>query len=393
MIRMKTSDCRPGMKLGRTVYTGQGQILASRGFVLTAQALGKLQQMGLPFLYIDEQGTEDIAPDQSIRDETLMELQGAMTYVVDQLAYEPVDVLPASVVRFCKDAAKVLVEDLRHQRKPLCMQVHLNMMIQEREKQHFVEHALNVGVCATQLVFEEGLGNEDLWAMAMGAMLHDVGRLLLPGKLEQNKSAKVFQSHTELGFRLLRNSGFPALSAQCALFHHERFDGKGYPFGLHGERIHPLIQWVGLVDRFDTLVNGRGQSEPMLPHEALENIYGGAGTEFDMQKVCRLRDRLALFPKGTTVRLSSGEVGVVSEVHDDSKQRPVVRIIRDRYGVALEKPYEVDLKRNLHLTICGVDDMESVQLAEPTGSGVADARIQSSGESRNFRDSQITFMV
>jgi putative nucleotidyltransferase with HDIG domain len=344
------------MKLGKTIYNEQGHVLAGRGFVLTPQALVRLQQLQIPFLYIDEQGTEDILPEQSISDETLVELHAAMTYVMNQLAYEPADVLPDSVVKICHDAVKVLAEDLRRRKNPLCLPIHLNTALPSGDKRHFLEHALNVGVCATQLVYQEGVGNEELHAMALGAMLHDIGRLLLPGKLEQNKRSKGFESHTELGFLLLRNSGFPSLTAQCALFHHERFDGKGYPFGLQGAKIHPLIQWVSIVDRFDTLVHGRGPMEAMLPHEALEIIYGGAGTEFDMQKVCRLRDRLLLFPTGTTVRLSSGEVGVVSEVREECKQRPVVRIIRNRDGVALEKPYEVDLKQNLHLVICGVGD-------------------------------------
>ncbi|QMV42953.1 HD-GYP domain-containing protein [Cohnella cholangitidis] len=364
MIIMHTSQCRPGMKLGRSIYTEQGHVLAGRGFVLTEHAINKLQQLGLPYLHIEEQGTEDIAPDQAIRDETIIVLHGALTHVMDELSGGVKDKLSPSVVRFCFDASKLLIDDLRTRRNHLCLPVHLTTTLTDGDKQHFLEHAMNVGVCATRLGLDEGLVGEDLQALAMGAMLHDVGRLLLPDGLKARvtQNDKLYMTHAELGFKLLRDSGFPLMAAHCALFHHERMDGSGYPFGLEGRKIHPHHQWISIFDMFDTLVNGRGNGAPMLPHEALEVLYGGAGTLYDMDKVCRLRDDMALFPRGTTVRLSTGELGVVSALHDDTKQRPIVRVIRTPEGQLLPQPYEVDLKRQLDLMISGVGNDKSGKL-------------------------------
>jgi len=356
MIIMHTSQCRPGMKLGRSIYTEQGHVLAGRGFVLTEHAINKLQQLGLPYLHIEEEGTEDIAPDQAIRDETVIVLHGALTHVMDELSGEKKDKLSPGIVRFVFDASKLLIDDLKTRRNQLSLPVHLTTTLTDGDKQHFLEHAMNVGVCATRLGIEEGLTGEDLQALAMGAMLHDIGRLLLPDGLKARVTSddKSYIAHAELGFKLLRDSGFPLMTAHCALFHHERMDGSGYPFGLEGRKIHPHHQWISIFDMFDTLVNGRGNGVPMLPHEALEVLYGGAGTLYDMDKVRRLRDDMALFPRGTTVRLSTGELGVVSALHEDSKQRPIVRVIRTSDGELLPKPYEVDLKRQLHLMISGV---------------------------------------
>lgn len=371
VIIMRTSQCREGMKLGRSIYTEQGHVLAGRGFVLTEHAIRKLQQLGLPYLHIEEEGTEDIAPDQAIRDETIIVLHGALSHVMDELAGGAREKLSPPVVRFCHDAAKLLVDDLASRRNYLCMPVHLSTTLTDGEKQHFLEHAINVGVCATRLGIDEGLDSEELLSLAMGAMLHDVGRLLLPEGLDAralHTDRKQYMAHAELGYKLLRDSGFPLLTAHCALFHHERIDGSGYPFGLAGAKIHPLHQWISIFDMFDTMVNGRGGGGPMLPHEALEVLYGGAGTLYDMDKVRRLRDNMALFPRGTTVRLSTGEIGVVSGLHDDSKQRPIVRIIRTPDGDSVPKPYEVDLKRQLHLMISSVgNDKAAVGMGEGPG--------------------------
>lgn len=357
MIIMHTSQCQPGMKLGRSIYTEQGHVLAGRGFVLTEHAIKKLQQMGLPYLHVEQEGTEDIVADQAIRDETTIVLHGALTHVMEELANGNRDKLSSNVVRFCQDATKMMVDDLRTRRNHLCLPVHLSTMLADGDKQHFLEHAMNVGVCATRLGIDEGLDADELHALSMGAMLHDIGRLLLPDGLKaraaQGESSQ-YMMHAEMGFRLLRDSGFPALTAQCALFHHERVDGSGYPFGLTGAKIHPLHQWIAIFDMFDTMVNGRDNGKPMLPHEALEVLYGGSGTLYDIDKVARLRDNMALFPRGTTVRLSTGEIGVVSGLHADSKQRPIVRVIRTPEGESPVKPYEVDLKRQLHLMISGV---------------------------------------
>ncbi|OXS53568.1 hypothetical protein B1A99_29830 [Cohnella sp. CIP 111063] len=361
MIIMHTSQCRPGMKLGRSIYTEQGHVLAGRGFVLTEHAIKRLQQLGMPYLHIEEQGTEDIAPDQAIRDETVIVLHGALTHVMDELLGSEKEKLSPNVVRFVYDATKLLVDDLKSRRNDLSLPVHLTTTLTDGDKQHFLEHAMNVGVCATRLGLEEGLDAEDLHALAIGAMLHDVGRLQLPDGLKSRvtQNDQSYMKHAELGYKLLRDSGFAIMAAHCALFHHERLDGSGYPFGLEGKKIHPHHQWISIFDMFDTLVNGRGNGVPMLPHEALEVLYGGAGTLYDMDKVCRLRDNMALFPRGTSVRLSTGELGVVAALHEDIKQRPIVRVIRSSEGELLTKPYEVDLKRQLHLMISGVGNEQS----------------------------------
>ncbi len=341
--------------------------MAGRGFVLTGNAIAKLRELGMPYLHIEEQGTEDIAPDQAIRDETMIVLHGALVHIMDELDGGGKEKLSAGVVRFVYDATKLLVEDLKSRRNELSLPVYMATTMADGDKQHFLEHAMNVGVCATRLGLEEGLGAEELHALAIGAMLHDVGRLLIPDGLKasakQNK--RMHMKHAELGYTLIRDSGFPIMAAHCALFHHERLDGSGYPFGLEGRKIHPHHQWISIFDMFDTLVNGRNGGVPMLPHEALEVLYGSVGVLYDMDKVCRLRDNMALFPRGTSVRLSTGELGVVSALHDDSKQRPIVRVIRSSGGELLPKPYEVDLKRQLHLMISGIGSEPSAEIAAP----------------------------
>lgn len=356
MIIMPTLQCKPGMKLGRSVYSEQRQVLARRGFVLSEGIIRRFHEMGFPFLHVEEPGTEDIMPEQAIRDETLIVLHSAIALVMEEASAPGRESLSFETVRFCNNAAAMLASDLRSRKDPVCLPVHLTTMMQDGGRRHFAEHALNVAVCATRIAIEAGLPGEELIALAAGAMLHDIGRLRSSGG--QGGPAALGEddgAHAEAGYLLLRDSGFPLLAAHCALFHHERMDGSGYPFGVGGARIHEMVQWVGIVDAFDTLVHGRIGGRPMLPHEAIEVLYAGAGTLYDFDKIKRLRDRFALFPIGAVVRLNTGEIGVVSRLHEDNKQRPVVRIVRHADGSRVAKPFELDLQQQLHLMIGSLD--------------------------------------
>ncbi|MBN2981931.1 MULTISPECIES: HD-GYP domain-containing protein [Cohnella] len=347
MIIMPTFQCRPGMKLGRSVYSEQGQVLVKRGFVLSEHVIVRLHKMGHPFLHVEEEGTEDISPDQAVGEEAMNVLRGAVVQAINELNDGKRTSLSPETVRFCSDAVSLLIKGM-DRRNRLILPIHDYAVFSDERRQRFLENAVNVGVCVTRLAMEEGLHGEELAALAAGAIFHDIG-LFRSGRDGKNRA------HTEEGYRLLKDSGFSELTAHCALFHHERMNGSGYPFGLAGARLPDNIQWVGLIDEFDGLIHGRNKGCPMLPHEALEVLYGGAGTLYDIDKVRRLRDKLALFPVGTTVRLNTGEIGVVSRLHEDSKQRPVVRIIRGARGEPVARPFEVDLKRCLHVMIGELD--------------------------------------
>ncbi|GAA3412938.1 hypothetical protein GCM10020370_67140 [Paenibacillus hodogayensis] len=160
------------------------------------------------------------------------------------------------------------------------------------------------------------------------------------------------KKHPEYGFQLLKDApGIPVLSAQCALQHHERVNGSGYPYGLKKHETHSFSQWIGLLETYDSLTHPRAHRDALLPHQAIELLYSGAGTLYDMDKVKLFRNKVSIFPLGLTVQLSSGESGIVSKVFPDYKHRPVVRVLKDRSGTTLKEPYEIDLSRHLSIMI------------------------------------------
>jgi HD-GYP domain-containing protein (c-di-GMP phosphodiesterase class II) len=152
----------------------------------------------------------------------------------------------------------------------------------------------------------------------------------------------------------------PLLAAHCAYQHHERLNGSGYPRGITGEAIHEYARWIGLVDSYDAMTTHRVYRSAMLPHEALEVLFTGAGTLYDQEKIALFRDKIALYPLGVTVRLNTGEIAVVVDLNASAAHRPIVRVLENADGETVP-PYEIDLSKKLTILIEAVGPVKIEQ--------------------------------
>ncbi|MEX1124755.1 MAG: HD domain-containing phosphohydrolase [Acidimicrobiia bacterium] len=147
-------------------------------------------------------------------------------------------------------------------------------------------HVHRVSDLAVDLGSGLGLGEDDLDRLALAGILHDVGKIHLdpgilgkPGPLDENER-ELMQRHPELGFAMTRNRLDPKV-AEAILYHHERFDGRGYPFGLLAMEIPILSRIVLVADAFDAMTSTRAY-QPALPVSfAVNEIRKHTGSQFD----------------------------------------------------------------------------------------------------------------
>jgi HD-GYP domain-containing protein (c-di-GMP phosphodiesterase class II) len=151
-------------------------------------------------------------------------------------------------------------------------------------------HVHRVSNLAVDLGRGLGLGEDDLDRLALAGVLHDVGKIHMdpeilgkPGPLDRSEK-DLMERHPELGFAMTRNRLDPKI-AEAILYHHERFDGCGYPFGLQGEAIPILSRIVLVADAFDAMTSTRAY-QPALPVDfAVHEISRNAASQFDPKVV------------------------------------------------------------------------------------------------------------
>ena len=149
-------------------------------------------------------------------------------------------------------------------------------------------HSVNVGLYCMTYATRIGMSSGESRELGMGGMLHDVGKVEVPmeilnkeGKLTDQEFAEM-QKHPQAGRDMLNGMGcFGNKISQMAYEHHEKFDGEGYPQGLHGENISFEGRICKVMDVYDALTTRRPYKAPMTPFKALEIMIKKMGHEFD----------------------------------------------------------------------------------------------------------------
>jgi putative nucleotidyltransferase with HDIG domain len=157
-----------------------------------------------------------------------------------------------------------------------------------------IDHALAIAELSRRVGAEFDLSEEVLEALALGGLLHDLGKLGVPevvlekpGPLTQQEW-EVIKRHPDMGARMIEQIGCLRRVAQVIRHHHERYDGSGYPDGLEAEEISLTARIVAATDAYDVMVRGRPFRERRSPTEAIGELASKAGSQFDAEVVAAL---------------------------------------------------------------------------------------------------------
>jgi HD-GYP domain-containing protein (c-di-GMP phosphodiesterase class II) len=157
----------------------------------------------------------------------------------------------------------------------------------EAKDPYIKEHLRAVSGLALRIGSEISLPDEQMDALASGALLHDVGKIGIPdrilqksGRLSEDEYAEI-KRHPILGVSILTPATELASALPVVKHHHERFDGKGYPDGLRGEDIPLIARIVSVADAFDSMIRARPYGYGISRKAALREIEENSGTQFD----------------------------------------------------------------------------------------------------------------
>jgi putative nucleotidyltransferase with HDIG domain len=148
-------------------------------------------------------------------------------------------------------------------------------------------HSLRVASLAGTVGERLGWDEARLARLRIGALLHDIGKLAVPtrilrkpGPLTKPEFDRI-RYHPVAGARLVHTLAPARATLACALYHHERWDGGGYPLGRSGGRIPPEARLLAVVDAFDAMTFGRPFRRPLTVEAALAELERCSGTQFE----------------------------------------------------------------------------------------------------------------
>ena len=153
------------------------------------------------------------------------------------------------------------------------------------------QHNERVVIRAIKVGEKLGLSMSELDELKIAAGLHDIGKIGISDDILSKSTSltdqeyEIIKTHTEKGYRIIKASSELKSVAKSVLYHHERWDGNGYPMGLKGEEIPLLARIISVCDTFDVMISGRVYKSAMSKKSALEELKRCAGTQFDPKVV------------------------------------------------------------------------------------------------------------
>lgn len=338
---------KDGMVLGRTIWNEAGHPLLKKGVTINERIISRLQQLHTHYLYIDDEFSKGIEVEDTvppvIRNKAITTIRNSFqslnglnvasaSYVLDQQS--------KAINSIIEELLSVVTEN-----NEILTVLSDAFMFDE----YLYQHSFQVTLYSIAIGKELGHSAEDLRLIGIGALLHDIGKIMVPkdiitkpGRLTHDEF-EIMKMHTRYGFDILRNlHSISLLVAHCAFQHHERIDGSGYPRGLVDFEIHPFAKIIGVADVFDAVTTNRVYREKMLPSQGLDIIEAGSGTIFNARIVNALKKAVVHYPNGVILKLTDGRRGIVSKQNPEKPMCPWIRIFEENDEL-IPATYEINV--------------------------------------------------
>lgn len=357
MKLVKVSELKGNEKLARHVLTESGAELMAKGSLIKEDYIDKLIQLGIEFVFIDDSLFRDIDFSNEdkgfIREQVKEESRAIVKDILEKHVYKNT----SDLEKLCT-AADNIINDITSEEEVMERVANVR-----KEGTDIYAHSINICAMATLIALKNNFDRDIVRDIAKGCILHDIGLRYVVVPYEnvdvdelEAKARSEFRKHVVLGYDTLKNETWLGQVAKdIVLFHHERNDGTGYPFKNNGDTLSDAVKIVEVCDVFDCLINGIGYKQ-MKVHEVIEYIRCHSLMAFEEKYARQLLQMVAMYPIGTKVITSDNEVGVVIKQNKECIDRPVIKIISDKDGRAVEEDIVKDMTINLTMFIVDTID-------------------------------------
>ncbi len=330
-------DALEGSLLALPVHGDGGRLMLGTGTRLTRRLIRTLKSRGYTRVAVKDPVVGNIESDDAVSFETRIQAEKALDAATSKLIAGQ-----APDLESLSDAIDAILADLR-ENSGVCNGVYSIRSYDQNTYTH------SINVCILSLLIADDLGwpLAKLRVLGIGALLHDIGKILMPVQILNKPGAltdeeySLIKTHAEKGYELL-SACFDAGSgaARIALEHHERLDGSGYPKNLKGSQISDFGKITAVADVYDAMTTDRPHRKAIFPEAVYAHMVQKKDILFDGVLVDSLFSKVALYPTGTILSLWGGYIAVVSGQDPRSNFRPFARIVG---GPGITEPIDISL--------------------------------------------------
>ncbi|MCD3216022.1 HD-GYP domain-containing protein [Clostridium botulinum C] len=340
-----------GEILGKNIFTNDGGILLRAGVKLTDHYISKLKQLGVLYLYIKDEQLEDINVEDirfvKIKQVAMKSMNNIVKHI-NQCNYKKTK----DSLTIIENLMDYIIEDGDINKSLYDIKTYDN---------YTYVHCLDTGIMSGFLGLSLNFREYDLKELGKGAILHDIGKTQVPlkilnknGPLSDEEFAEI-KKHPIYGKNILKKFfSISDIVLNVVEQHHERVDGTGYPYGLRGNSISKHGKVACICDVYDALSNDRCYRKKIKPNEVYEFILGQSEKMFDCDIIQKFKETFSIFPLGCCVKLSNGIEGYVVKQNKGFPDRPIIRVIYNFKTKESISFYEINLLKNLDVTITSV---------------------------------------
>ncbi len=348
--KVALTQLEAGQVLTGTILDEEGNVLLRKGKPITPNFLDRLRLRGIEYVLleiVEEIERESVAREDvswETKEKTLGDLQSTFDSLI---AGKPTSIEPLE-----RDVHHIVQEVQEHQEVVI-------PIIQLKKHDDFTfTHSLNVAIIATFIGKFLGLGVSEMRALGLGALLHDLGKLDIPGEILRKPSPlsteefNIIKKHPLTAQKILdEQTHINSTVKDVALQHHEKIDHSGYPLHLGEKEISLFSQITAVADIYEALTSDRPYRKALPISEVIEYLMGNSGYKLEEKVVSAFIAHLSPYQVGDVVRLSNGEEAVVSRLNPILPFRPFVQIKKRLPDGRVELSPEIDLSQSLVLTI------------------------------------------
>ena len=261
------------------------------------------------------------------------------------------------------EMVKVLIATLKKNRRFL-------LRLGELDRNGFsyiISHSVNVAILSVAIGDTLKLPSHKLIELGMAGLLHELGMFKLPDTFQNanrpltEAEKRALSAHPLLGYRALRELGFPPNVTLAVLEHHEKEDGKGYPQGLTGDKIAMSAKILSVASAYDAQIVSRPFRSARSGYASLVELLKDSKKTYDEQILRRLVYTLSLYPIGSLVELKNKALAMVHDANPEDPRHPDVKILTDESRKPLPEFPIIKLTERSDLDILRVLNSEEIR--------------------------------